>query len=95
MGNGDCMGNNTVAPGLVPPAKAILQKLVRNRNRSGKKPKRIIEQHLLEVWPNGQEARKALKQLVAAGWVLTAPHKGEKRYWLNWGYIAEVERFLE
>ena len=79
---------------LAEAAKAILQKLARNRNRSGRKPKRIIEQHAIEVWPDGKVARAALKRLVAMRWVQTAPHLGEKRYWLNWSAINEIKGFL-
>ena len=81
--------------GLAEPARAILQKLVRNRDIGGKKPKRLILQHVLEVWPNRKTAKAALDRLVAIGWVCTAPHKGEKRFWLNWGAIREVESFLQ
>ena len=80
--------------GLVEPAKAILQKLVRSRSRSGKKPKRLILQHVVEVWPDRKKAKTALNRLVAMGWVCTAPHRGEKRFWLNWRAIREIEAFL-
>ena len=80
--------------GLVMPARAILQKLARKRSRSGRKPKRVILQHVLEVWPDGKVAKAALDRLVAVGWVCTAPHKGEGRFWLNWDAILEIEEFL-